>query len=106
MGSSSSTLYMYMDYSFCKLPTILNLTNNTLITAFDLREHAILDLSCSNNIYTVITDIHFGTESLQGLCGYLNTPTWNNSVVISNFNNGPISVRTPEKFVNNYHMCT
>ena len=92
---------LYMDYSFCKLPTVLNLINNTLITALDLCEHSILDLSCSNNIHTVITDIQFGTKSFQGLCGLiissLNTPTWNNSVVISNFNNGPISVISSEK---------
>ena len=96
--NSSGTLYM--DYSFWKLPTILNLINNTLITALNACEEAILDLSCSNNIHTVIADVQFGMESLQGQCGldiYLNTPTWNNSVVISNFNNGPISVITSEK---------
>ena len=70
--------------------------NNTLITASNACGDAILDLSCSNNIHTVITDIQFGTESLQGLCGltiFLITQTCNNSVVISNFNNGPISVK-------------
>ena len=99
MGSSRGTLHM--DYSSCKLPTILNLINNTLITASNACGDAILNLSCSNNIHTVITDIQFGTESLQGLCGltiFLITQTWNNSVVISNFNNGPISVITSEKF--------
>ena len=60
-----------MDYSFCKLPTILNLTNNTLISSRRLCGGALLDLSCSNNIHTVITDIQFGTESLQGPCGLI-----------------------------------
>ena len=36
-------------YSFCKLPTILNLTNNTLITLNQCSD-AELNLGCSNNI--------------------------------------------------------
>ena len=85
------------NYSFCKLPTILNLTNITLIiTALDKCLEAELNLGCSN-IYTVITDIQFGMESLQSLCGLVITLTCNNSVMISNFNNGPIAVYKFEK---------
>ena len=87
---------LHINYSFCKLPTFLNLANNTLITSLYACEDAELYLGCSN-IYTVITDIQFGMESLPGLCGLHITPTCNNSVVISNFNNGPISVFTSEK---------
>ena len=78
-------------FSFCKFPTILNLTNNTLITLNGYYREADLYLGCSN-IYTVITDIQF-----QGVCGLSIRPTCNNSVVISNLNNGPISVITSEK---------
>ena len=100
MGSSDT---LYMGYSFCKLPTILNLTNNTLISSSITCSYAYLNLSCSNNIHTVITDIQFGTESLQGMCGLtilsFNTPMWNNSVMINNFKNGPIEVVTSEEFL-------
>ena len=80
-------------YSFCKLPTTLNLTNNTLITTLNAYScaNANLNLGCSN-IHTVITDIQF-----QGMCGLSIRPTCNNSVVIRNFNNGPISVITSKK---------
>ena len=54
---------LHINYSFCKLPTILNLTNNTLITALDGCQHVNLSLGCSN-VYAVITDIQF-----PGLCG-------------------------------------
>ena len=97
MEISGGTLSI--NYSFCKLPTILNLTNITLITtALKQCIEAELNLGCSN-VYTVITDIQFGMESLQSLCGLAITLTCNNSIVISNFNNGPISVFTSE-------MCT
>ena len=67
MEISGGTLSI--NYSFCKLPTILNLTNITLITtALKQCIEAELNLGCSN-VYTVITDIQFGMESLQSLCG-------------------------------------
>ena len=85
-----------ISYSFCKLPAILNLTNITLITtALYLCSEAKLNLGCSN-IYTVITDIQFGVESLLGPCGLDITPTCNNSVVISNFR-VPITVNKSKK---------
>ena len=88
-----------INYSFCKLPTILNLTNNTLNTVLSGCQPADLYLGCSN-IYTVITDIQFGVESLQGQCGLDITPTCNNSVVIRNFR-VPITIT-----VNKFEKCT
>ena len=90
-------------FSFCKLPTILNLTNNTLITALNGCQDANLYLGCSN-IYTVITDIQFGTESYPGWFGLHITLTCNNSVVVSNFSNGPITVKLPRSLIPHVHM--
>ena len=85
-GATIGITPLRITYSFCKIPTILNLTNNTLITALNGCQDAILNLGCSN-VYTVITDIQF-----QGKCGLYISSVCNNSVVISNFNNGPLTV--------------
>ena len=84
---------LHTNYSFCKLPTILNVTNNTINTS---HTDTVLDLSCSN-MHTMITDIQLYMGS-RGLLIILNIPTCNNSVVISNFSNGPITVKTSENF--------
>ena len=44
---------LHTNYSFCKLPTILNVTSNTINTS---HKDTVLDLSCSN-MHTMITDI-------------------------------------------------
>ena len=85
-----------MNYSLCKIPTLLNLTNITSINSPSIDCDGIqgLHLDCSN-MQIIIKDFRINP------CGFHirlnNMLTSNVSVVISNFSNGPINITTFEE---------
>ena len=83
---------LFVNYSHCKIPTLVNFTNNTVKgTLFSDCDLGFV-VGCSN-VQIVITD-----TAMDLTCGLnidFNTSTSNNSVVISNFS-GSVKVATSE----------